>query len=181
MADPIVVVPYASEWPRLFDELGDRLRRALGPAALRIDHVGSTAVPGLAAKPVIDVQITVNDLKPLAAYAEPLTDLGFVYRAGNPDRAKRYFREPPGTRRTHLHVRAAGSPAERSTLLLRDYLRANAAEAKAYAELKQDLAVRCRHDREAYVEAKAPFLANALQRAEHWSTASGWRPSDSDA
>lgn len=106
MADAIVVVPYDAEWPSLFAEMGGRLREALGPVALRIDHIGSTAVP------VIDVQVSVADFEPLQA-------LGFVFRADNTDRAKRYFREAPGTRRTHIHVRRVGSFSEQFALLFR--------------------------------------------------------------
>ena len=181
MADPIVVTPYDPEGPALFAELGEILRRALGPVALRIDHIGSTAVPGLAAKPVIDVQISVSALEPLAAYAGPLQDLGFVHRADNPDRTKRYFREAPGARRVHIHVRQAGSAAERSALLFRDFLRADGDEASAYARSKSALAEEHRDDRSAYVEAKAPFVRDAVQRAERWALNEGWQPADSDA
>ena len=110
-----------------------RLRAALGGAALRIDHIGSTAVPGLAAKPVLDVQISVAAFEPLAAFRAPLEGLGYVYRAANPERTKRYFREPPGGRRTHLHVRLRGHWSEQFALLFRDYLRAHPAAAARYA------------------------------------------------
>jgi GrpB-like predicted nucleotidyltransferase (UPF0157 family) len=113
MADAIVVVPYDAEWPSLFAEMGGRLREALGPVALRIDHIGSTAVP------VIDVQVSVADFEPLPGFAEPLQALGFVFRADNTDRAKRYFREAPGTRRAHIHVRRVGSFSEQFALLFR--------------------------------------------------------------
>src|SRR5690349_16824505 len=83
-------------WSPRFADLGRRLRQALGDVALRIDHIGSTAVPGLAAKPVVDVQISVTRLEPVTAFRVPLEEQGFVYRADNPERTKRYFREPPG-------------------------------------------------------------------------------------
>jgi GrpB-like predicted nucleotidyltransferase (UPF0157 family) len=94
-ATPIEVVAYDRLWPGRFAELGRELRAGLGEVALRIDHVGSTSVPGLAAKPVIDVQVLVADLEPLAAYRLPLERLGFVYRANNRERTKRYFRDHP--------------------------------------------------------------------------------------
>ena len=114
---------YDPQRPRRFDELGRRIREALGDVACRIDHIGSTAVPGLAAKPVIDVQVSVAALEPVDPFAVPLQRLGFVYRANSTERTKRYLREPPGQRRTHIHVRRAGSFSEQFPLLFRDYLR----------------------------------------------------------
>jgi GrpB-like predicted nucleotidyltransferase (UPF0157 family) len=91
--------------------------------ALRIDHIGSTAVPGLAAKPIVDIQISVPAFEPLDAFRVPLVQLGYVFRADNQERTKRYFREPPGDRRTHIHVRRAGSFSEQLALLFRDFMR----------------------------------------------------------
>jgi GrpB-like predicted nucleotidyltransferase (UPF0157 family) len=108
----IEVVAYDPGWPGRFAELGRELRAGLGEVALRIDHIGSTAVPGLAAKPIIDIQVSVAAFEPLEAFRVPLERLGYVYRADNPERTKRYFREPPGRRRTHVHVRRAGSFSE---------------------------------------------------------------------
>jgi GrpB-like predicted nucleotidyltransferase (UPF0157 family) len=116
----IRVVAHDPGWPRQFAELGTRLRDALGDVALRIDHIGSTAVPGLAAKPVMDIQISVAVLELADPFVVPLQRLGFVYRAENTERTKRYLREPPGDRRTHIHVRRAGSFSEQFALLFRD-------------------------------------------------------------
>jgi GrpB-like predicted nucleotidyltransferase (UPF0157 family) len=181
MPDPIEIMPYDPAWPTRFVAQAASLREALGPVALRIDHVGSTSVPGLAAKPVIDVQISVADFEPLDAFRLPLERLGYVYRADNPDRARRYFREAPGQRRTHLHVRRAGSLDEQLNLLFRDYLRAHADEAAAYAALKRELAARFREDRVAYTDAKSPFIWQVLRRADEWAQATGWQPAPSDA
>ena len=181
MADPIIVVPYDPGWPILFRDLGARLRQALGDVALRIDHVGSTSVPGLAAKPVIDVQISVVSLEPLDAYRRPLDAAGFAWRAGNPDLSKRYFREAPGGRRTHIHVHRAGSLGEQLTLVFRDYLRAHDEDAQRYAALKQRLAAQYRDDRAGYTDSKGPFVWEILARASHWSQDTGWQPGPSDA
>lgn len=115
----ISIVPYDPGWPRRFAELSDALRGALGDVALRIDHIGSTAVPGLAAKPVMDIQVSVAALDPVGPFSGPLRRLGYVYRADNTERTKRYFREPPGAPRTHIHVRRAGSFSEQFPLLFR--------------------------------------------------------------
>jgi GrpB-like predicted nucleotidyltransferase (UPF0157 family) len=90
MSDPITVVSYDPAWPELFGQLGPRLRAALGGVALRIDHIGSTAVPGLAAKPIVDVQISVERLEPVVPFRSPLEAAGFRYRATNTERTKRY-------------------------------------------------------------------------------------------
>jgi GrpB-like predicted nucleotidyltransferase (UPF0157 family) len=128
-SEPIVIVPYDPNWPALFRALAESMRLALGAVAVRIDHIGSTAIPGLAAKPIIEVQISVRGFEPLAAFREPLVALGYVFRADNPERTKRYFREAPGSRRTHIHVRRAGSWNEQFALLFRDYLRTHPADA----------------------------------------------------
>lgn len=179
--DPIVVESYDPHWPELFRSLALTLRTALGPVALRIDHIGSTAVPGLAAKPVVDLQVSVAALEPTAPFRLPLERLGWQFRADNDDFTKRYFREPTGSRRTHLHVRRAGSFSEQSALLLRDFLRATSSRAAAYASLKLSLAAQHTHYRAAYTDAKSPFLWETLQIADRWAQSTGWQPGASDA
>jgi GrpB-like predicted nucleotidyltransferase (UPF0157 family) len=177
----ISIVAYDPRWPERFAELGGRLRAVLGDAALRIDHIGSTAVPGLAAKPVIDIQVSVPALEPVSPYGEPLQQAGFVYRAANTERTKRYFRESPGEPRTHIHVRRAGSFSEQFPLLFRDYLRGHAADAAAYASLKRRLAGQFPYDRAAYASAKVPFFWEVIRRADEWAQQRGWEPGPSDA
>jgi GrpB-like predicted nucleotidyltransferase (UPF0157 family) len=180
-ADPIVIVEYDATWPTLFAEQAASIRQALGPVALRIDHIGSTSVPGLAAKPIIDVQISVARLEPTDPFRLPLESLGYVFRAENPERTKRYFREAPGMRRTHIHVRRVGSFSEQLALLFRDFVRAHPDEADAYARLKRDLAGTYRDDREGYVNAKQPHIYAVVARADRWTQTTGWEPGPSDA
>jgi GrpB-like predicted nucleotidyltransferase (UPF0157 family) len=177
----IEIVPYDPAWPERFAWLGGELRSALGGAAVRIDHIGSTAVPGLAAKPVIDIQISVASFDPLEAFRAPLEALGYAYRADNTERTKRYFREPAGSSRTHIHVRRAGSFSEQFALLFRDYLRATPEVAAEYEALKQRLAARHRDERRAYTEAKVPFFWEVIRRADEWAQRHGWSPGPSDA
>jgi GrpB-like predicted nucleotidyltransferase (UPF0157 family) len=179
--DPVVLVAADPHWPEEFRSIAGRLRLVLGDAALRIDHIGSTAVAGLDAKPVIDIQISVASLGAEGAYRGPLESLGYVLHAANPDRSKRFFREPVGGRRTHLHVRRAGSFDEQLNLLLRDYLRAHAEDRAAYARSKRELAERFRHDREGYVRAKEPTVWSLLLRAHDWLQETGWSAGPSDA
>ncbi len=181
MADRVVIVSYDRGWPALFSELAGSLRRALQDTALRIDHIGSTSVPGLAAKPIIDVQVSVASLDPVDAYRLPLEGLGFVFRSQNPELTKRYFRERPGQRRTHIHVRRAGSWAEQFALLFRAYMRTHSAEAEGYADLKRGLAEQYGDDRHGYTEAKAAFIWEVMARADRWSQDTGWEPGPSDA
>ena len=118
---------------------------------------------------------------PLDAFRLPLEGLGFGFRADNPDLNKRYFREPPGTRRTHIHVRRAGSWSEQQALLFRDYLRAHDEDARSYAELKYRLAVQYRDDRLGYTDAKSPFIWETIPKAHRWNQRTGWQPGPSDA
>jgi GrpB-like predicted nucleotidyltransferase (UPF0157 family) len=179
--DPIVIVAADSHWPQEFRAMATPLRKALGDAALRIDHIGSTAVPGLDAKPVIDVQVSVATLEPDSPFRAPLESLGYVAPAANLDRSKRFFREAAGGRRTHVHVRRAGSFDEQLNLLLRDYLRTHSQDRDAYARAKRELAARFRTDREGYVRAKEPTVWSLLLRAHDWLQETGWSPGPSDA
>ena len=179
--DPIIIVPYDPRWPEEFRAIATALRLELGKVATRIDHVGSTAVPGLAAKDVIDIQISVAQRTAEGRIHGPLETLGYVLHPANPDRTQRYFREPEGRRRTHVHVRAQGSFDEQLNLLFRDFLRAEPAAAQLYASEKRSLAERFRTDREGYVGAKEPTLWSLLVRAHSWSQKVGWSPPSSDA
>jgi GrpB-like predicted nucleotidyltransferase (UPF0157 family) len=181
--DPVWIIPYDATWPEQFQQLAQLLRNALGPVALRIDHIGSTSVPGLAAKPVIDIQISVADFEPLDAYRLPLERLGYIFRADNPERTKRYFREAPGHPRVHIHVRRSGSFSEQFALLFRDYVRTRPDVASHYAQLKIGLAQRYSQveDRVAYTEAKSPFIWKVIAQADEWAQQTGWIPGPSDA
>jgi GrpB-like predicted nucleotidyltransferase (UPF0157 family) len=181
MTEPIEIVPYNPAWKTEFAAIAAHLRAALGPVAARIDHVGSTAIAGLAAKPVIDIQISVSTLEPVDPFRHPLEALGYVFRADNPERTKRYFREAQGARRTHIHVRQAGSWGEQFALLFRDFVRADPAAAARYAAAKHALAEKYRHDRSGYVDAKQPVIWEIMLDADAWSQRVGWQPGPSDA
>jgi GrpB-like predicted nucleotidyltransferase (UPF0157 family) len=181
VSSPVEIVDYQTAWAATFADLGGALRDALGDVAVRIDHIGSTAVPGLAAKPVIDIQISVRWLEPVDGFREPLQQLGYGYRADNPERTKRYFREPQGHRRTHIHVRKLGSFSQQVPLLFRDYLRSHPPAAAEYAAVKRRCAERFRHDRAGYVEAKDTFVWEIIRHADSWAQRIGWEPGPSDA
>jgi GrpB-like predicted nucleotidyltransferase (UPF0157 family) len=186
----IEIVPYQGSWPADFQAIASRLRQGLGGRALRIDHIGSTAVPGLAAKDVIDIQITVASLN--QELIQAMSALGYTQRAGlqrdhppagfNGDETeweKWYFDAPPGQRRTHTHVRVAGRLNQRYALLFRDYLRTHPATAEAYAELKRRLAQNLA-DPQTYPEVKDPAVDLIYLAAEEWARMTGWHPGLSD-
>jgi GrpB-like predicted nucleotidyltransferase (UPF0157 family) len=179
-AEPVIIVSYDPQWPQCFELLAGDLRGALQSKALRIDHIGSTSIPGLASKPVIDIQVSVAALEPVDAYGRALRSLGYVFRADNTDLSKRYFREKPGTRRTHIHVRLVGSWGEQLNLLFRDYLRLHEQDASQYAQVKIELAERYRNERIKYVAAKAEFIWEILMKANRWSQDVRWQSGASD-
>ncbi|HMF93767.1 MAG TPA: GrpB family protein [Vicinamibacterales bacterium] len=157
------VVPYDPRWAVDFEEERARLRVALGDVAVRIDHNGSTAVPGLAAKPIIDIQVSVSCLQDAGSYAPVLERLGYVHmRHADDDRCPFFYRPAQWPHTHHVHVVEAGGDEERRTLAFRDYLRRHPEAAREYAQLKRDLAAQ--HDgltaesREAYAEAKTSFV-----------------------
>jgi len=179
--EPVIIVEYSPEWSRRFEQLAGPLREALGDVALRIDHIGSTSIAGMPAKPIIDIQISVARLEPAAPFRRPLEGIGYVYRSGNPELTKRYFREAPGNDRTHIHVREIGTWNQQLALLFRDYLRQNRVDSELYAAEKYRLAAMHRENRSAYVESKDKVIWEILYRADTWAKETGWRAAESDA
>ena len=166
----------------------------VGALALRIDHIGSTSVPGLAAKDVIDTQITVVDERAMNEAAERLDRAGWsVTRAvmtdhiapgGPPDArewVKRFGREPPDHRRVNLHIRIAGRANQRYALLFRDYLRAHPTAAAAYAAFKRRAAALLPNDLNAYADLKDPVCDLVYLPAEDWAARTAWTPGPADA
>lgn len=134
--DLIKIVDYDPEWPRRYRRWREVLRACLGDTAVRIEHVGSTSVPLLAAKPIVDIQVTVADLDEESRYVPPLERVGVQLRSR--DDLHRYFRPFPGQPRdVHVHVCALGSEWERQHLVFRDYLRADPQARNAYAAAKR--------------------------------------------
>ena len=181
------LVRYDRSWPAQGGRLTQRLERALGQRAVRVDHIGSTSVPGLLAKDVIDLQVGVRDLADAddPAFVRALRDLGFPRSEGNvqdtvhawaPDPVdwqKRFHGSADPGRVAHLHVRRVGSPGHEVALLFRDWLRTHPQEVDAYADLKRELAA-TRSTTTDYTEAKEPWLARALGRARVWAGETQW-------
>jgi len=184
-----VLASYDDDWGARGAAIVATLRRRLGPGALRIDHIGSTAIPGMAAKDVIDLQVSVADLDDAArAFDAPLLAEGFVRgpyerdhvpagRDDDPARwAKRFW-----SRRGHeggdanLHARLAGSPNERLALLFCDWLRAHPDAVAAYTTFKAALAAAIA-DLDVYTDLKDPVVDVVIAAAEPWAAATGWTP-----
>ncbi|HTP01969.1 MAG TPA: GrpB family protein [Anaerolineales bacterium] len=187
----ITIVPYRPEWPAEFLVLGTEMRQALGELAARIDHIGSTSVSGLAAKDIIDVQITVQDLDHPIERA--LGRIGYrrlegIWRDHVPPGApatesewiKWIFRPPEGGRLANVHVRLSGRLNQRYPLLFRDYLRSHPASAEAYASVKRALAGYHPDNVDAYYDVKDPVCDIIMVGAEEWASVVGWQPGASD-
>lgn len=174
MTDPVVVVDYDPTWPALFATLRAPVAAALGDVAVAVEYVGSTAIPGLAAKPIIDLDVAIRSAADLPEVIGRLARLGYAYEGdkGIPGRAA--FAWPPQAARHHLYVCALDAAAYRQHLLFRDYMRAHPEAVAAYAALKRQLAARYRAHRDAYTEAKGPFVHTAMARAEEWARVTGW-------
>jgi GrpB-like predicted nucleotidyltransferase (UPF0157 family) len=160
----IRVVDYDARWPGRFQSIAARVRGALGEKALSVEHIGSTSVPGLAAKPIIDVLLTVRDVTDEAAYVPPLEAAGFVLRVREPEH--RMLRTP--ARDVHVHVYEPARGEVRDYLDLRDWLRVSADDRRLYAETKRRLARQRWGDMNDYAVAKTDIVLDILGRARAW-------------
>jgi GrpB-like predicted nucleotidyltransferase (UPF0157 family) len=185
----IEIVSYDPGWPAEFEGIGKQIRDAVGDAALTIHHIGSTSVPGLAAKDIIDVQMGVVDFS--LAWKKRIEALGFEYRE--------YLRDhcPPGTelspeqlekrffkmesRAINFHIRVPGRFNYRYALLFRDYLRTHPRAADAYSEVKKNMARHFADDPNAYYSFKDPVCDCVMSGAVEWARATNWNPAPSDA
>jgi GrpB-like predicted nucleotidyltransferase (UPF0157 family) len=173
--DPVVIAEADPRWNDLFEYYKSKLEEALGSTAIRIDHVGSTAVAGLPAKPVIDIQVSVDDVTEEESYRPAIESLGWPLRARELDH--RFFRPPASEERSvHVHVCSAGSDWERRHLLFVAYLSANSERSAQYAEVKRELAQRFGTKRVAYTDAKDHFIDETLRLADDWAVHTGWLP-----
>lgn len=183
---PARLVPPDPTWPDQAQRIVNRLKTACGHRALRVDHIGSTAVPDFPAKDVIDVQVTVESLDVATELAEPLLSAGYPRLAGitsdvvrTGDAAlwqKRIHGSADPGRPTNVHLRVDGRPNQRFALLFADWLRADPQARSAYLAVKQAAQERAGGDAAAYADAKEPWFAEAYRRAWEWAEATGWTP-----
>jgi len=185
-----MIIPYQARWPGEFRHLAGRIRASVGAAAARVDHIGSTSVPGLGAKDVIDIQVTVANLDDAVAVTRPLKAAGFrqgdafVYdafrtkQAIDPELRKLYMREPENERRTHIHIRELGRFNQQYALLFRDYLRASEAVRVEYEVIKQRAAQLFPESIDGYLLLKEPVFHIIYEAARLWAQMVGWAPDD---
>lgn len=165
--EPISLAPYDPAWPGLFLEESRQLEVVLRPwLAGAIEHIGSTAVRGLTAKPVIDIMAAVLDLESSVPARDAVAQLGYVYFPYRAEVMHWFCKPSPEHRTHHLHLVPAGSALWAERLLFRDYLRSTPAAAAEYAALKIELAARYRFDRETYTDAKSDFVRSILELAK---------------
>ena len=159
---------YDDAWPAQFAEEAERLHELLGDLAVRVDHVGSTSVPGLAAKPVIDIQVSVAAIVPRAPIVDPLVAAGYRHSIDPIETEHEFLSrgyDDGYPRLVHVHVCEVGSAWERRHLAFRDALRADADTAAEYAALKRRLAAEHPHDIFTYVDGKTAFIRSIEERA----------------
>jgi GrpB-like predicted nucleotidyltransferase (UPF0157 family) len=160
----VKLAPHTELWHQLFAEEEARLREAIGEHVVAIEHVGSTAICGLPAKPIIDIAAAVREAVDAQACVRLLENIGYEYR-GESGIAGRYYFVKGEPRTHHLHMVESGSDLWRDHLLFRDYLRRHQEVAEEYERLKRDLAIKYESDRGAYTEGKSRFIGEVLKRA----------------
>lgn len=162
----ITLAPYDPHWPQRFEEHAQRIRAALGDTALQLEHVGSTAVPGLSAKPIIDILLVVPDAAGEADYVPPLEQSGYRLHLREPHWYQhRLFKAPDGAYPTNIHTFSPGCPEIERMLRFRDHLRAHEADRLLYEKTKQTLAAQTWKHVQNYADAKSQVVATILSRA----------------
>jgi GrpB-like predicted nucleotidyltransferase (UPF0157 family) len=161
----IVVAPYDEKWPAMFNAENFLLQALLGDVVRKIHHIGSTSVPGLSAKPVIDILLEVADINQLDKCNSAMVDAGYVSRGENGIAGRRYFIKGGDQRSHQVHAFSVGDIQIQKHLSFRDYLRKNSYIASDYAEIKRTAALLCKNDAHRYSALKTNFIEHHLQRA----------------
>jgi GrpB-like predicted nucleotidyltransferase (UPF0157 family) len=168
-ARPIQVVPYDPMWPARFRAEALRLRSLLGDNAVAFHHIGSTAIPEIMAKPIIDLLVEVRDLGEVDALDEKMKRHGYLPKGEFGIPGRRYFRKGTEAHHTHhVHIFQTGDPHIERQILFRDYLRAHPDEAQAYSQLKESLAIKFQEDPEGYMDGKDDFIKKIEEKAKLW-------------
>ncbi|AXG98987.1 GrpB family protein [Deinococcus wulumuqiensis] len=162
----IEVVPYDPAWPAQFEAIAASIRAKLGPLALSVEHVGSTSVPGLAAKPIIDLDVVISSRLRLPEVISKLAELSYVHEGNLGIPGREAFMWPAGSQRHHLYVCSVNTPNLHYHLLFRDYLRQHPEKALEYGQLKEKLARGFPHDIDGYMLGKQDLISRIMQEAE---------------
>jgi GrpB-like predicted nucleotidyltransferase (UPF0157 family) len=161
----VVVTPYDEAWKQNFKEIEEEIKTALGDLMLRIEHVGSTAVPGLSAKPIIDIDVVIAGQKQLPEVIKRLEAIGYEYEGdlGIPGREAFRYEGKEHLRKHHLYVCPEDSPELKRHIAFRDYLRAHPAAVREYSRIKEEGAALYPRDIDRYIEHKSPFINKIYQ------------------
>ena len=170
----VVISDYDPSWPATFEALAVPLRRVAAPLSGRVEHVGSTVVPRLAAKPVIDIDVVLASADAMADAIAGVCSLGYAHQGDKGIPGREAFMWPPDAVRHHLYIVVDGAKPHRDHVDFRDYLRENAKAAREYASLKRRLARRFGDDRVAYTEAKDGFISATLVKARQVDRRGAW-------
>jgi len=170
MTTRIIIEDYNPLWPQRFETLRAPIAAALGQLAAALEHIGSTAVPGLAAKPIIDIDVLLTPCADLAQAVIALASLGYKHEGDLGIRGRDAFRPPPDSFPHHLYVCSPEGDAFHRHIAFRDHLHAHADDAAAYAHLKRHLAAKFDTDRDAYTQAKSDFIEQILRSTPELST-----------
>ncbi|MDQ4123905.1 MAG: GrpB family protein [Acidobacteriota bacterium] len=161
----IKLSPHREEWHELFAVEARQLTAAIGKYTLAIEHIGSTAICGISAKPIIDIMLGMREIADVGQVIEPFEELGYIYCGENGITNRHYFRKGSPLRTHHLHIVELNCEFWNNHLLFRDYLRVHPQIAFQYENLKRELARTHRENREAYTEGKTAFIKNVLKAA----------------
>lgn len=171
MVRRVEVVPHDPAWAQSFQAEAEVIRAILGSEVVAVHHIGSTAIPGISAKPIVDIMVEVRDIARVDAYADRFAAQGYRPMGENGIPGRRYFIKGPDEARTHhVHIFAAGNPEIERHLTFRDYMIAHPEDARAYSRLKEDLAARFPTDIDSYVAGKDAFVKEIDRRAAAWRT-----------
>lgn len=170
MVRKMIVVNYSGDWPEMYEKEAAQIRAALADVLVRCHHMGSTSVPGLAAKPIIDILLEVRSLDRLDARNAAMESLGYTPKGAFGIPGRRYYPKGADKRTHHAHAFAAGDPHIEKHLVFRDYLRAHPLAAAEYAAIKRQAAEAHANDPEGYVAFKHDFAEPMVAEAVHWAS-----------
>ena len=168
IAQKVEVVPFCKQWAMMFAEEAEKLKRVFGKECLRIYHIGSTAIPGMSAKPIVDIMIEVHDIDHVDSYNDAMAVLCYQAMGENGIPKRRFFQKGGDERTHHVHVFPTGSEHIARHIAFKEYMIAHPEKARAYSRLKEGLAKQFPDDIEAYIKGKDEFVREIEKKALAW-------------
>ena len=164
----IEVVPYNINWVNKYLAEAEKIKKIMADELVKIHHIGSTSIPGISAKPVIDILVEVINIENIDDYNEKMKEIGYIAKGEYGIEGRRFFLKGEINRTHHIHVFQVGNSEIIRHLNFRDYMISHPDEAKAYSEMKRELAIKFRHDIDGYCNGKNDFIKNIDRKAEKW-------------